>query len=111
MSQLRLGWRDNPDAHRLALSYASSKPVREASEESPRTKRAHWGVQSRPHRSPQRQQGGIWGQEKLHLMVPVHSPHIAIYGSLREFVAVFCIIHVYYTGHNIIFSLTEGRIP
>ena len=43
-----------------------------------------------PHRSPQRQQGGLWGQEKLHLMVPVHSPHIAICGTLREFVAVFC---------------------
>lgn len=52
MSQLRLGWRDNPDAHRLALSYASSKPVREASEESPRTKRAHRGVQSRPTQEP-----------------------------------------------------------
>lgn len=27
-------------------------------------------------------------------MVPVHSPHIAIYRDLREFVAVFCIIRV-----------------
>ena len=52
MSQLRLGWHDNADAHRSALSYASSKPVREASEESPRTKRAHWGVQSRPTQEP-----------------------------------------------------------
>lgn len=43
---------DNLDAHRLALSYASSKPVREASEESPRTKRAWSGVQSRPTQEP-----------------------------------------------------------
>ena len=39
-----------------------------------------------PRRSTQRQQGKMWGQEKLHLMVPVHSPHMAIYGTLREFV-------------------------
>lgn len=78
-----------------------------------------------PRRSPQRQQGGLWGQEKLHLMVPVHSPHIAICGTLREFVAVFCIMRVLLlslkkpvlkssvkeSDHNIIFSFTEGRIP
>lgn len=52
MSQLRLGWRDDPDAYRSAVSYASSKPVREASEESPRTRQAHRGVQSRPTQEP-----------------------------------------------------------
>ena len=94
MSQLKHGWRDNPDAHRSAVSYASSKPLREASEESPRTRRAHRGVQSRPTQEHPEAAGKDVGAGEATFdgagPLPTHG-HL---WDLQRICAVFCIMLV-----------------